>query len=398
MKIGEKMVVEVLFESIIDKRSKKNKRKIIIFCPIGDSEQLLNFVKHIKNIGLNKRRDIDFLFIYRKGMDYTDLSGFSAIHAIEKYPIGTSGAFFAGQAYCYELGYDFIITCDADSVIDSAKTFDSMLELAEREKKVVSAPIFETTEQKTQKCTNPNGWGFFPREIFEKIGFSIPYTWRGGDDFEMAYRLDRAGMRIWYPHGKIFHSLSGFTIYHRIVERNKYYPYVTGISRAMLFISEYDLKYLVKYCIWYVFNRFFAVLLDEPELGESVDISSVMQIRIKQNSKQNQKIKIEKSETVRKYSTFGHQRYVFVPLSIISILINGSCEVNNQRIILLMSRWKYVIRLVAATVLIPIFFFLSLSKIVIWQKERKKVVYPIMASDLPKVVGLVSKMCTNGGL
>ncbi|VVB99703.1 Uncharacterised protein [uncultured archaeon] len=123
------MAIEKLFGQVTDERRDRRNRRAIIFSPVGDHAQLAPFVAHMKKIGLDKKQGVDFLFIYRKGIG-SARTGLSAIHALEGVPLGTSGAFFAGQAYCYEMGYDFIIVTDCDAMIDSAETFDAMLSLA----------------------------------------------------------------------------------------------------------------------------------------------------------------------------------------------------------------------------------------------------------------------------
>ncbi|MBU0586032.1 hypothetical protein KJ780_00815, partial [Candidatus Micrarchaeota archaeon] len=116
-------IVGRLFEKIFDGRRIKENRKVIIFSPVGNHAELELFSKYIKKIGLDKKNEVDFLFIYRKGLEKLDV-GLSAIHATEKYPIGTSGSFFAGQATCYSLGYEYIIVTDCDALIDSLETFE----------------------------------------------------------------------------------------------------------------------------------------------------------------------------------------------------------------------------------------------------------------------------------
>ncbi|VVB99702.1 Uncharacterised protein [uncultured archaeon] len=263
---------------------------------------------------------------------------------------------------------------------------------------MVSAPTYADERQAVPNDTNPNGWGFFPRAIFGQSGFSIPFTWKGGDDFEIAYRLDRKGLRTWYRKGRIFHPMAGFTIYHRIASKGKYYPYASGIFRAMLFISEYDLKHAPKYCLWYVFYRFFALLLDEPELARIADASCIMRTYPKPDLTPNPNIAIVKSGGMEEYRTSGKGRYFFIPRSLLSLLISGECNVHDEKIVLLMPRWKFALRLAASVALVPVFSLLALSKLAVWRGERKKAIFPIMPADLGAAAGLVSKLCSEGRL
>jgi len=376
-------MAEYLLENITDERRKAgNRPATVIFAPVGDIRHLDPFVKHVKKLGLDKMQDVDFLFIYRAGLPKPDL-GFSAVHAFEKYPLGTAGAFFAGQAYGYTLGYETIIVADCDAFLDSRKTFDAMLAIAQREDKVVSTPAYTDDHQEKPGDNTTNGWGFMPRSAFEKAGFSTPYTWKGGDDFEIAYRLNKTGLRRWYSEGKTYHPASGYTIYHRISQPQKYYPYACGVFKSLLFIGDYDPKSYAKYLLWYVFNYFFGVAFCEESLKKIVQNSGKMALYEHVETLPNSNFAIEKGKGWVEYRhDMGYDRYLFIPKSLLLLLVAGRCQVHDDVIVLKMPRVVFALRLIWAAILAPIAALMGLASIAGWQKERKKVIYPIMPSNL----------------
>jgi len=386
-----------LLTSVDDRRHDRSNKSAIVFAPVGDLVQFEGFCSHIRKLGLDKEKEVDFLFICRTGIKMPE-QGFSAIYAYEKIPIGTSGAFFAGQAYGYLLGYETIIVADCDAFLDSKKTFDAMLAMSRREGKAVSAPTFADESQTVPNATNPNGWGFMPRQVFEKAGFSIPYTWKGGDDFEIAFRFGRAGLRAWYNEGKVFHPMSGYTIYHRIVHKKKYYPYACGIFKALLFIADYDKPSYLKYALWYAFNYFFATLLDEAGLKKIVQSSGRMTVYDKPDMAPNPNIAIEKGSMGREYSTAGHERYFFVPKSVLLLLVFGRCSVHDEAIVLRMPRVIFALRLLLACLLLPVALAGGLASIIRWQGERRKVIFPIKPNDLDAAEGIFARLAENKSL
>jgi hypothetical protein len=195
-----------LLANTSDRRIGKQKG-IIVFSPVGDLKQLDDFCRYVKKMGIN--RGVDFAFVYREGLTYNEGCGLSAIHATEKYPLGTSGAFFAGQLMAYRLKYPIVVTTDLDAVLDSHRTFTEMAELCRHTGKVVSPANPENPG--VYGANSMNHWTFFPRKVFDEVGFSIPFFIKGGEDYELLYRYREAGKLLVYQGSQcIEHSPSAF--------------------------------------------------------------------------------------------------------------------------------------------------------------------------------------------
>jgi hypothetical protein len=326
-------------------------------------------------LGLDKR-EVDFLFIFR---DISDIryTGLSALYFIEKYPIGTSGCFFAGQKLLYDLGYSVIVSTDLDAELDGVETFDSIVALAiENKKAVFTRSIFNENTSK-QLAYNVNDWAAFPREFFDEVGFSTPYMWRGGEEYELLTRLLKTHRDKFMVHsGGYTHPFVGFSIYHKLAERKKYCPYVSGILRAILFVSEYDKTALAKFILWYVYYGFFADLLDDKALKQALKTSGRFEL-MREVQDAEQWFKIEKIKETGKFSNTSISRIVYLPISIISLVLFGKYDLYTDRITLLMGRSKFITNLIKATLSIPIRKLEAISRITEWKKERKKFVFPI---------------------
>jgi len=374
--------------------ARKGHARVCIFAPVGDGRQLSVFLKQVERLGLDKR-EVDFLFIYRDIYDIQD-TGLSALYFVENYPIGTSGCFFAGQKLLYELGYSVIVSTDLDAELDSIETFDSIVYLARENKKAVfTRSIFNENTSK-QLAYNVNDWAAFPREFFDEAGFSTPYMWRGGEEYELLTRIIKttrrkydamlAGSGVWPFPGYIVHSggythpFVGFSIYHKLVERKKYYPYVSGILRAIMFVSEYDKTALAKFVMWYTFYGFFADLLNDQALKQALKTSGRFEL-LREVSESQQWFKIEKIRETGEFSNTSISRIAYLPLSIISLAIFGKYDLYTDRITLLVERPKFIINLLKATLLIPIRKLEALSRIMEWKKERRKVVFPVKPTN-----------------
>ncbi len=136
-----------LIENISDLR-KGTGKKMLIFSPVGDLAQLEGFHSHVTALGLDQ--EADFLFIYRQGLAAPRLP-FSAIHSFEKYPLGTSGCFFAGQYLSYLLGYDILVVADLDAILGSKKDLDGMVALAKKSRCAIVMPSKDPSEVKASK-------------------------------------------------------------------------------------------------------------------------------------------------------------------------------------------------------------------------------------------------------
>ena len=367
-----------LLENIDDRRS-SSKRDICIFSPVGNIEQMDGYLKLINKLGIENSDNTDFFFIYRKGLKYLE-TGFSTINATEKYPLGTSGCFFLGQAFAYEQGYKTIIVADLDSFLDSKATLENMIKKSVNEK-IAVLPRVKIETNKSDISSNVNNWGVFPREIFEQVGFSTPYLWKGSEDFEFFERLSNANKLMIYKEGSTAHHFSGFTVYHKMAEKKKYYPYTNGTLKALLFAGEYKKIHYVRYILFHVYYSFFADMFNDRQLTKRLEFANKLIIMPNEEFIPNTAFTINKTRETGSFSNLSTGRIMHIPKSIIELLLFKKYEIYTDTIILTESRLVFLAGILMASMLVPIRTIQALVNLAAWQSEKKKTIFPVFPSN-----------------
>ena len=375
------MLLPLLLENVKDER-KGSMMDVAVFSPVGDLGQMDIFYKTVRKLGIAD--SVDFIFIYRKGLEYPS-TGLSALHATEKYPLGTSGCFFAGQALCYLLGYKTVVVADLDSVLDSGATLAGMEEMAHRLGHAV-LPEYRIKENTADIASNVNNWGVYPREVFEKAGFSTPYIWKGSEDYEFFARLSHLRMVEIYRDGYYSHHFSGFTVYHKMGEKKKYYPYINGTLKAILFVADYSKAAYFNYCLWYVFYSFFADAFEDRWLRAVVAPAHKFEIvgsPIEDGGKEY--FTVKRVKEVGSFSNTSQFRMLLVPYSLVRLALTGKYEVYRDVVELKVSRPIFMLRLLAGAVRMPLRALEAAMNLLQWRGERKKVHFPATPENLESV-------------
>ena len=379
-----------LCKEIADNR--KGKAKEVIFCPVGDKEQLKDFITNISK--LDGYKDIDYFFLYKKGMQINPKSkmfnGLSVIHAEEDLQIGTSGAFFVGSYALFNEGYEVIVISDIDAVSTSKQMLRILLQKARELQKVV-APLSKAKDEINEsQCYNTNQWGAFPRSVFETLGFYTPYTWRGGEDFDLKIRLEKAGLISISKDIFIYHQHSGYTIFHKIVEKKKFYPYVAGLMKAFLLQSQHDIKAAIKFLVWYLFYAFFADAFSDNDLVKTLKKSSDFLAFHPTNQKKEIEIKKVRNKGVYLHSS--SLRFLLTPAILTSLLLSKKALVYTDEIILQTSRINLLLGLIKATILIPWRILQAFSSLFSGIKTGKKLIYPVKPENAKEAIEIYKKM------
>jgi len=366
-----------LLERIEDRRSAGNgaaKKDIAIFSPVGDLAQLEGFCSHVRELGLDNAAD--FIFVYRQGLKYA-AHGLSALHACEKFPLGTSGAFFAGQSLSYSLGYKIIVVADLDAFLDSRATFDSLVKIAQ-EKKLAAIPLSKSPhEQNAQKgYAVVNQWGVFPRETFEECGLAIPYTYKGAEDFEFKQRLLHFKKLVFYDAGYALHPKEGMGIFTKLANRRKYFPYVSGIMKSYLFSSRYLLASNLNYVLWHSYYSFFAdAFCDQELLRVLSNPFSIKQL----NSLSTSPTSFTLKKTGGKKPASPIQSMLFLP----ALLLFKNSKFADCEIVLMQPRASFALCLAKATLLIPIRLAQGMFSLASQSKKASSLTFPIFPKNAP---------------
>ncbi|MFA6214647.1 MAG: hypothetical protein WC717_05220 [Candidatus Micrarchaeia archaeon] len=359
-------------------------RRVAVFSPVGDGGQLRDFVAHVKRLGIEGQAD--FVFIFRKGMD-CPRTGLSELRCLEKAPIGTSGCFFAGQALCHSLGYETVVLADLDAFLDSKKTFDSMVRMA-GERKCAVVPISRAPGGKADggEYFVINQWGVLPREALDAAGFAIPYTLRGGEDWEFSRRLSSCRKLFVYKQGSVAHPRAGRTIYHKMADGRKFYPYVAGLMRGMLFSSQYSKSSYFLYLAWYSYYSFLSDAFGEASLRELVAGAHKMEGRSWGNSGKPKFFAEAPSEDAA-FQPAWAQGALFMPLSLVWLVFFGRLRIAGEGFRMAISRPRLAFGIAIAALLLPIRLLQAALSLASWQETKKKFPFPPTPANLEKVSG-----------
>jgi len=370
----------------------KKKRDVVIVCPVGDVDELKNFTDCMKNSGISKMANL--IFIYKKGLDFVQLEDIDALHIKEKIPLGTSGAFFAAAYLGYLLDYDIIVVSDINAFIDSKESFKKCVELAKKENKVVF-PVGASDEDidpDQVASYNVNGFAFYPRSVLENIGFHTPYFWRGGEDFEFLERLKENGVVLLNKNAYVHHRRAGFSIFHKMNEKRKFYPYIAGLMKAHLFLSLNNFSYNLIFLLWYLFYSFFANAFDDEKLQQTLKKTPDFSLFVPAKKNEKPIFEIRKISKKAFYPSSWALRFLYMIIMIPSLLLTKKARMYTDEIILKIPRWKLMLGLIKATILMPFNFILALIALKKGREKARQFIYPVKPENAKEAIKIFANL------
>lgn len=354
--------------------TRRGEPKSVIFCPVGDEKQFEEFQDRMEKQGIAEDRNIDFLFITKKGMNLKkDCRLCGMIFEEDDVKSGTSGCFFMGQFQAYMLGYKHIIIADLDAELDSKKSLDDMIGMADG-KIVVPLSTSKTTVEKP-RFYNTNQWGVFPREMFDKYGFATPYFFKGSEDYDQICRVKKDV--IVDREALVLHPKTGYTVYHKMTDKRKFYPYLGSLMKDFLLLKKYP-----QYMAWYLYYSFFADIFQDQQLRRLMQRSNDMKELWQDFVNEDVKVRIETIK-VQGTSNSKFEMISSIFASLFSFLMNRPFDVYTDRVHLTMSRMELMKRMIWASLLIPVRASEGVWKIVSFRKE---VPYPVYVQDVPMAI------------
>ena len=372
---------------------KGKQREVAVFSPVGDEGQLEGFVAHVKKLGIAGKAD--FIFVVRPGLEPAR-TGLSELRCYEKLPLGTSGCFFAGQALAYRLGYKTIVVADLDASLDSPQTYLG-LEAASKKGCVAVAP--EKSPQDTglnRKFFIVNHWGFFPRGAYENAGFPTPYLWKGAEDFEIARRMERKGILQVAHEGFVTHPFPGYTIYHKMADRAKYYPYVAGYMKANLFLTTIEASAYARYAAWHMFYSFFADAFGDSELHRAIKSAPGMEKLAPNRQEKPPLVAVAPSGQPGGDSPNSlASRALFAPVSLALLLSAGRFRIYRDEVALTCGREMLAAGIFLAILKMPVRLAQCLLALARWQRGSRKFPYPVVPGNFNEALEAFAKILSD---
>ena len=378
-----------LFSRIEDGRSGKHSTALLV--PAGDKEMLRSFVKILKK---QTFKDFDILFIYPQGAEFYSDKSLSIISAEEKIPLGTSGCFFAGQSLLYQEGYEIIVVADLDAIPSSPELLSVLVKDA-LEHKCVSIPLSKAPDKElSADYYTINQYGAFHRSVFEKAGFATPYFWRGAEDWDLTERMKRLGLVRVVREVRVIHPFSGYTVFHKMENRSKFYPYLSSLMKSYLLLG--GIGNLFRYFAWYSFYRFFSIVFSDAELKQTLSSSAsfVIPEKIPPGPVSTKKTG-DSAEIKRGYAS----RLLDSLAALLGLAFKGEAQLHNELVSVQPSfRPRLLPNMLLAfllSALYPLEAFLLLLR---WPAERRKVLYPIYPKDAGEAAQIYSVLLGKGRL
>ncbi len=375
--------------------NRKGKAKEVLFCPVCDESQLKEFIAIIRRLDYYDK--IDYFFLYRKGLSISPKSGLfdslSAVHAEENIPLGSSGVFFVGPYALFQEGYETMVIADTDAIPGSKQMLRILLQKAHELQKVV-VPLSNPEENTALgKGYVINQWGAFPCSVFEKAGFYTPYMWRGGEDFEFLIRLKNANLVYLNKNARISHPRAGYTIFHKMTEKKKFYPYVAGLMKAFLFHSGNPLAAL-KFITWYAFYSFFSYVFSDNDL--LLVLSKCNRFTTEYSFTESMpKIEIRKIKERAALPSSLLDKISKEARLLLSLLIFKKAWIYTDEINLKISRLRLLGGIMKGLLVLPFRFVQAFAALIKWRDERKKVIYPITTKNAKEAIKIYERLVTE---
>ncbi len=215
--------------------TRKEKRKVALFTPLGDLKFWSQFVKSLKEQTFN---DYDLIIVKRNDLaiPLEDLpSEVQVVVLEERCPLGVSVAFFVGSLYAYLERYKYLFIADVDAVMLSRDFLERALKTCEGQG--ICIPRRLSKENLTFNdlvVGNINQFGCICTDIFESVGFYNPFFLGACEDLDIIFRLKEKALFKINTALVVDHPLNNQTVFERVVYRNKHLSYVLGCWRMYL--------------------------------------------------------------------------------------------------------------------------------------------------------------------
>ncbi|MFA5105522.1 MAG: hypothetical protein WC506_01040 [Candidatus Micrarchaeia archaeon] len=189
-----------LFSSVLEVR-KTGSKLLVVISSFKDCDLV---IRHLGYLSKQSFTGFNALFVVGVPFDDARLKAhllsanypFGSIIAKENDRRGCSGAFFAGQKYALENGYDYVVMADDDCFPVDPKLVEELY--ANRQSKYV-APTTVFVEDGYRKKgfqAGPTQYSLYSVEVFKRFGLYYLPLFQGADDGEYMERVKIAPLHI----------------------------------------------------------------------------------------------------------------------------------------------------------------------------------------------------------
>lgn len=180
-----------LVKDIQDGRKGKRAKTAIII-PSFRRPDLLS--QHATLLRKQSMADFDIISVYGTDDGYIQPPpGIGMVHIRRKIDIGSAGAFYIGELYALNEGYEILVIADDDCL----PTSDSLLQELDRalEGTGGSSPWVRFTPDRWRSEGVISMYRAYRREVFEKVGLTFLPFYTSAEDLDLMWRIKRGGIR-----------------------------------------------------------------------------------------------------------------------------------------------------------------------------------------------------------
>ncbi|VVB58875.1 Uncharacterised protein [Candidatus Anstonella stagnisolia] len=362
----------------------KRKHDVCVFCPVGELKFVAPFLEALEKQSF---REFDLLFVYRKGLAPANAKGFNALWVQEGGDYGTAGAFYLGQSFAYELGYEFVVLADIDAVVESQELIGKLVQAAKQDGKVHMPVILEPNRKVGGE--NPNGFGCIPRGVFEKVGFSNPFFYRGGEDWDFVRRLRKAGLYVPEKNLVVIHPASGVGIFLDAQNSAKYATYYANGLKSYAWAP--DAKGTLRYCREFCKLAFFGCAFwNSQMLLAALSWWSFARRRYSQAG-----VPFSLVQESHEGKPGKKKDYVIFA----ELVLRGRSETANNAIVAdVRGRAMLAAGALVGALLVPVFILAAGATLLLWQAEKRKAVGVASVGNIGQARMLMDEFAANGRL
>ena len=163
-----------------------------LIMPVLSEKDLLS--AHLQRLSKQTTQDFDVVIVHSDVIAPSSLKTdgrFGLVLIKEKGPMGPPGAFYAGQRYALENGYEAVIQCDVDCLPVSDGLVERLADAVSADKGSVFLPGVSSLDG-----DNPviNWYGAMHRSVLKKSGLVYLPFYYGAEDLEYSKRLRSIGV------------------------------------------------------------------------------------------------------------------------------------------------------------------------------------------------------------
>ncbi len=186
--------LDALVSETKDQRNSK-KQDLAVIIATNRRKKILE--EHLERLSKQTYRDLDIIIVYDEETEFVHAPPWSSmVHLRERGRNGSAGAFYIGEKFALQEGYNKIILADDDCFPQSEDLVERIYHELDKGKNVVVPLVDYGTFHRKSKTESIHHYGGLRKEVFKKSGLTFLPFWLGVEDIELMTRIKKQGMSL----------------------------------------------------------------------------------------------------------------------------------------------------------------------------------------------------------